>query len=202
MDMMSNIIVIEKPETILYEDVHNLLWIANEENRRNGFVLKTSELSGEELRVRLGEDGKCLVAMDGSRLVGTLFVYFATRSRWYYKGLIAEFGMIAIHPDYQGKHILRKLIELGIDYANDCGCLVIELDTADTNMRAINAYKHFGFSPVSYRANPGGDHYSVIMAKWLDKCPFSNWKVHYKYHLKKCYVKLRYKPDKEKRFGI
>ncbi len=67
--------IIEKPDNISYERIHDLLWRANESNRRDGFILRTSNLSGEQIEETIrkeGSEGHCFVALYNKKQVGTL----------------------------------------------------------------------------------------------------------------------------------
>lgn len=198
----TSVVVVEKPEYISFDKIHELLWRANKDNRDKGFILKTSELTGEQLKARLGTEGKCFVALDEGRLVGTISVRFMERNTWYARGRIADFMLFAIIPEYQKRHIGSLLFEKAFSYVRENGHSVVELDTAENNKNAINCYKHYGFKMVGYKANPRGDHYSVIMAKWLNNCPFSNLYCLLRFEIKKIITVLRFTPDKKKRFAI
>ena len=189
----SNIIVIEKPDSLSFDNIHDILWRANEENRKAGFVLATSQLSPEKLQSRIGEKGKCFVALEGEKVVGTISVRIIHRNKWYYKGSIPDYMLAAVLPEYQGKHINSMLAQRVFDFAKNNGYKAIELDTAENNTRAINIYKHQGFELVDYLSKTGVDHYSVVMVKWLEKCPYSEIKRKIMYVLRRAYVKTKYK---------
>jgi len=80
------------------------------------------------------------------------------------------------------------------------GCIGIELNTAERNKRAIAAYKHFGFQMVDFKANRGGDHYSVVMMKWFETPPYLKIYVRIRYLIKKIYIKCRFTQSKEERW--
>lgn len=202
MSNQDEIVYQEMPEWITYDDIHELLWKAHEENRKAGFILATTQLTGEELKDRVGPEGTTLVALSGDQLVGTLSFHPNKKKVWYIKGKSMGLLLGAVHPDFQGKHINSNLFKLSYDYARKDGCTSLELDTADHNDHAIKVFEHLGFVKVSYKANKGRDHYSVNMMKWLDECPFSPFYISLRYHLKRALVRLRYTPDKKKRFGI
>ena len=134
--------------------------------------------------------------------VGTISVRFFDRNTWYAKGKVADYMLAAVIPEYQKKHVNALLSEKVFSFAREKGCPVIELDTAENNLNAINVYKHYGFKLVSYKANPGGDHYSVIMAKWLNICPFSDLYCYLRFEIRKLITILRYTPDKRKRLSF
>lgn len=197
-----SIVVVEKPEYISFDNIHEVLWRANKDNRNIGFILKTSELSDEQLKARLGTEGKCFVALDKDCLIGTISVRFFERKTWYAMGKVADYMLAAVVPEYQNQKVNSLLSERVFSFAREKGCSVIELDTAENNKKAINVYKHYGFKLVGYKANPGGDHYSVIMAKWLNKCPFSDLYCLLRFEIKKIITVIRFTPDKKKRFAV
>ena len=199
MDEQKEIIYCEKPDSISYDEIHEVLWKANEENRDKGFQLATAQMTGEQLKERIGDDGHCFVAMADGQVIGTLSLRYVDRNAWFVRGRIADYILSAVLPEYQGYHVNSALTQLAFDAAKRDGCQVIELDTAENNEHAIKVYEHFGFQLVGYKANPRGDHYSVIMAKWFDGCPFSKGYVRFRYGMRRLYVRLRYKENKEKR---
>ena len=164
-----NILVVEKPESITYDQIHRLLWEANEQNRRSGFHLRTAELSGIELEKRIGKNGKCFVAMDGTKLIGTISVRLVERNTWYFKGLLPDYILAGVLPEYQGMHVNSMLAAKVFEFAGNNDFDAIELDTATNNLHAINVYKHQGFKIVDYVIHPELDHDSVVMIKWLRK---------------------------------
>ena len=211
--MAEEIRIIEKPEEISFDEIREVLWQANEKNRQDGFYLTTAQMSGEKLKERLGEGGQCFVAMaqesgaDGTessqgRLVGTISARFLNRRTWYAHERVVDYMLAGVIPEYQGRHINTMLAEKVFEFAKENGCGIVELDTAISNKHAIAVYEHQGFDFVGYKANPGGDHYSVIMAKWLGKCPYSKAYRRLRFLIRKTIVTLRFKPDKTKRFGI
>ena len=199
---MSEIIILEKPDEVSFDEIHNVLEQAHSVNEKNGFLMATSKLSGEQICQRVGEDGKCWIAMDGDRIVGTLSVRFVTRNNWYSKGKTPDYMLAGVLPEYQGKHINSMLAERAFEYAKSEGYAVMELDTAENNAHAIKVYEHQGFRLVDYVAKRDVDHYSVVMAKWLDKCPYSERYCRMRYCLRRIAIRFRYKTGKKKRFGL
>ena len=54
--------VIEKPDWVSWEVIHQVLWNAHEENRQKGIMMQLPSLSAEELHKYIGE-GKILHSM-------------------------------------------------------------------------------------------------------------------------------------------
>ena len=164
--------------------------------------MRTANLTGEELKDRICEDGICFVALDGEKIVGTLSVRFVKRNKWYAKGIIPDYILAAVLPEYQGKHINSMLAKRAFEYVQKKGYSLIELDTASNNINVIKIYKHQGFEPVDFLAHKGLDHYSIVMAKWLKKCKYPKIYRKMRYISKNLYIRVRYKEGRIKRFGI
>ena len=188
---MNTIRILEKPNTISLDEVHQLLWDANEANRKNGFVLNSSKLSSEALKKKIGSRGLCLVALDGERLAGTISLHPVMRDRWYAKEEIAEFLLLGIHPDYQGRHLGTQLMQKAEEEARRWGVRAIELNTAENNSPAIHMYQRLGYTFVSYVHYNGRDHNSVVMVKWLRSPDYPAWYGRLRYSMKKYYVLLK-----------
>ncbi len=182
-------------------DVHDLLWRANESNRNSGFVLKTSEMSEERLKDKIG-DGNCYAAIADQKLVGTITARAKQGRSWYCSGKYVSYMLAAVLPEYQGKHINTALAQKVFEYAEKIDANAVLLDTASGNGHALGIYRHQGFKLVDFQSRGDTDHYHVTMVKWLKKPPCSEVYRIFRYHLKKAYVTLRYKPGKKKRFGI
>ena len=199
---MDDIKVIEKPDFISFEKIHEILYRSHAEIRNQGIVMNSTRISADILKERIGEKGKCFVAMDGDEIAGTVSVSLKAGKRWYKKDMHANLKFLGVVPEYKGKHVASLLMEKVEQFAEQNGLDMIELDTAETNSHAIEIYKRKNYHLVSYFSSPNASHYSVIMAKWLDKCPFSERYMNLKFHLRKWYIRLRFKPGKKKRFGI
>lgn len=199
---MNEIKIVEKPEWVSYEEIHEILYVAHEINRTNGFVMTTSNLTGKQIEERIGKQGKCWVALDNNKIVGTLSVRMIHRSSWYINGEIPDYILAGVHPMYQGKNINAQLTKKAFEYVQKRGFSLIELDTAENNKHAIEIYKHYGFRLVGYEAITGVDHYSVVMVKWLGNCPYSELQCKWRYNLRRFLVRVRYRIGGKKRFGI
>ena len=109
-----------------FDDVHDLLWRANENNRNAGFFLRTSELSGEDLRARVG-DGKCFVAIANRKMIGTASVRLRKGRYWYHSGEYVSYMLAAVLPEYQGMHVNTALAKKVFDFARDNRAPMVQL---------------------------------------------------------------------------
>ena len=198
---MSDIVIQEKPDWISFDDIHNLLYIAHENNRNMGFHVDTAEKTGAELEEYLGKTGKCYVALDGKRLVGTESYRIEQRKYWCAKGKFVNRVLVGVHPDYQGQHISTMLYKEIERFARENGYKYLETRTAENNKIIRSMSKKNGFYPIDFISRKT-DHYTVIMIKWLGQRPVSNYRIFWHFIWRKALIKLRYKPGKIKRFGI
>ena len=199
---MNEINIIEMNNHYTYDEISKIIKKAYSIHDNNGFHLNTSDLDENGLNNRVGENGKTFIALHNDKIVGTGSVRFVERNKWYKKGIMPDYILAAVLPEYQGQHINKKISEAVFQFVKEKGYNLVELDTASNNKNAINIYKHYGFQLVDFRAFKNTDHYSVVMVKWLDKCPYTKLYCLIRYYIKKAYIIFRYKKGHKKRFGV
>ena len=196
---MEDIKVMPKPDWVSYDDIHELLAAAHKKNYEKGIVLRYSQLSGNEIKKKLGEEGQCWVAMFGEKLVGTTSVTFFIGKEWWNKGKKVAHGCFTgILSQYQGIGILEELNTMKYAYIKEHGADVNEGDTAENNFTVLKVLGKDGYKIVSYYAPPS-DHYNVRIVKWLNGCPFSDGYIQRRYKIAKVLTKIQYKPGKKER---
>lgn len=182
----NGIVVMEKPDSITFRDISELLRKAHAQHEKNGIYMRVPHLPPEELEKWVGPEGKCFVAMDGDRLVGTSSFMVRRLNRWYCKGNVAEVTMQGVSPSHQGMHIFSMLDKKCEEAVKDSGYTAIYFDTARANTKRILIGEKEGFVLVDYFWT--GNHYSVGMMKWLDGCPVPAWYRKLRFQLKRCAV--------------
>lgn len=79
-------------------------------------------------------------------------------------------GTLCVGPSFRGAKVSHKLMELHMKAAESEGCRQLFLEVIKTNERAVNFYKHLGYSPVYslkyYSAKPE-------LLKAYPKCDYS-----------------------------
>lgn len=202
--MDSAIQIIEKPNWVTWDDIHKVLWEAHAENRKKGIIMSYPSLSGDEIKRKIGENGKMFVAIEGNKVVGTLALIKKTGKQWYISGQYGYLCFGAVLPEYSGKGIYRSLYQLAENTAKQMELLVLTRDTNEKNARMLKITKQEGYHFVKCKACK--DHFNIVRAKWLDKCPFPLWYTKFRYSLSVIKTKSRYRMDpqrgKTKRFGI
>ena len=192
--------VIEKPEWVSWDEIHDVLWKAHAVNREHGMNMAFPALPGDKIREKIEGHGKMFVAMMGKQVVGTAAIKAKEASLWCGKGCYAYCCFAAILPEYKGLGLYKKLCKVREEEAVARGIDRMLFDTHERNNKVIEINKKNGYKSVDIKIFQ--DHYDVVMLKWLDGCPYSDLYVKWQFFIRKCYRKLRYKPGKVKRFGI
>lgn len=193
--------IIEKNDTVSYEQIHELLYEAHSVNRKKGFHVCTAEKTGEELQESIGPEGKCFLAVDGDQVVGVTAVNTVQRNRWYAYCPIACQILVGVLPEYQGKHISSALHERLVAYVKEKGLPGIESQVAYNNQTIRKACKKWGFRYVGFDVYKENDHYTVIMYKWINGRRPSSLICWIHYYYQKFLTIVRYKPGKILRFS-
>ena len=195
--------MIEKPEWVSWDEIHEVLWKAHEQNRKKGIIMSYPSLSGEEIRNKIGDKGKMFVAIEDDKVIGTLALIKKVGKQWYNTGQYGYLCFGAVLPECSGKGVYRSLYQLAETTAKQMGLLVLTRDTNENNARMLKITKQEGYHFVECKA--WKDHFNIVRAKWLDKCPYPTWYIKTRFLLSKMIIKLRYRMDplkgKVKRFG-
>ena len=164
--------IAEKPSDLSWESLHEFLWTAHAGNRAQGIHMRFPSLSGAEIRDRVLENGKMFVAFCGTELVGMAAVILKQRKTWWgRRRLCAHLCFDAVHSDYRRHGVLDALVSAREQYAHAQGARLFYLDTHERNESRIRAGVKEGYKAVGYCFFK--DHFSVVMAKWPEGCPFS-----------------------------
>jgi len=192
--------VLEKPDWLSWDEIHNVLWKAHAQNREKGMNMALPALPGEKIREKIEGHGKMLVAIWDDKIVGTAAIKVKHVNLWCGKGEYAYCCFASVLSDYSGTGIYKKLNLEREKIAREMGFARMLFDTHEDNERVLDVNKKNGYTPVDISI--WQDHYNVIMVKWLDGCPFPDWYCTMQFFIHKWYRKLRFKPGRIKRFGI
>ena len=168
--MSEKIEIIEKPEWMSWDVIHDVVWRAHAHNRENGIVMRYPSLQGDEIRQHLEGRGKMFVALYGTTVVGTAAYLIKDSSLWCGKGKYGYYCFAALLPTYRKMGIYPKLCEIREKELIKQGVRRILMDTHEGNKRELTIAKKQGFIPVDFLVRK--DHFSVLMVKWLDGCPY------------------------------
>ena len=171
--MSADIQIIEKPDWVSWDEIHDIVHKAHESNRKKGVDIQNAHLSGEQLKESVGPDGVCFVALDGDKVVATSSVAFHTLNTWYARGQKVGYGTLsAVLPEYKGMHLFSKLEQMRVEYAKDKGCTGFYGKTAEGNTKRRSIAKKDGYFEVSIGRTSFNPHNYVTIYKWLGRRSF------------------------------
>ena len=200
--MSNEIIVVEKTDCISWNDIHEVLWAAHETTRQMGIYYPTSEMTGDELEEFIrARNGRCYVAMDGDKVVGTVSCYVENVHTRLFRGKFLSLALSGIIPQYKGKQIFSKLYNVCYNYAKSAGLKGMIYGTAEKNytMRRIFENKGFVYYRCSY--NKKKKRFVVGGIYCFDKLPHGKTYYALIFKLKQMLAHVRYTTNKI-RFGI
>ena len=182
--MDSSIHIVEKPDWLSWDTIHQVIWDSHAENRKKGITMRNPSLPGEQIKNKLGDSGKMLVAItDEKKLVGTAAVMPKELKVWFGRHVFAYCCFAAILPKYNGKGIYKEMCRQQEDMAREMGLDKMIFDTHENNTRIINHALKAGYQFVNYRFYR--DHYNVVLVKWLNGCPYPGYYCRIRYVLSK-----------------
>lgn len=132
-----------------------------------GFNYTAVDQTVDVTRQRIAS-GECYVAVDGSKLIGTIM--FRRRPRgcaWYEQDHVAGVGQFAVHPDWQGQRIGLALMAIAEERARASGATELAVDTSEGAAHLIAWYTRLGYRPVDHAQWEGKTYRSVILSKTL-----------------------------------
>ena len=179
--MDKEIEIIEKPDWVSWENVKQCLFESHSANRAKGINMANYQWPVEKIKDSVGDNGVMLVALDGEKVVGTAAIIEKKGHWWYASGKYAYMGYAGVLPAYTGYGLYRKLTEKREEIARVRGYEVMVFDTHRNDKKIQSIAKKNGFRYVRFFRAVSLDHYNVVLAKWLNGCPYSKTFCNIKY---------------------
>ncbi len=191
--MSNQLIFMEKPDHVSWDDIHKVLWEAHESTRKQGLFYPTAEMSGEELREFLSKhNGRCLVAMDKDTVVGTMSYYVEDVNTRLFKGKFLKLALTGNLPAYKGKGIFSSLYNMCHAYAKAEGLDGITYGTAEKNRTMRNIFQNKGFIDYRCHYSPEKKRFVVGGIYCFDKLPHKKGYYTLIFKCKNAILHLRY----------
>lgn len=189
---MNNIIqIVEKPDWISWDDIKKCLFDAHAINREKGINMANYQWSADKIKESISDNDVMFVALDNDKLVGTAALVEKKSFHWYTKGKCGYLCFACVIPSYSGLGIYHSLLKKREEYAKILGYDVLCYDTHCKNIRIQSLGEKNGYRKVRFFLTKSKDHYNVVMAKWLNGCPYSKLYCWLKYSISKVKTMLR-----------
>ena len=151
------------------DELTRLLHRAYAELARMGLNFTAADQTPDVTRRRV-ELGRCLVAVDGGSLVGTLLVNSAVPNplgECFGKPEIASFHQLAVAPECQGRGIGSLLLASAESWVRRLGFAEVGLDTAESAPHLVAFYVRRGYRSIAAVRWTGKTYRSIVMSKEL-----------------------------------
>lgn len=153
--------------------------------------MRYPSLTGSEIEKKLGSEGKMLVALtEEGKLVGTAAMIPKKAKLWFGEHSFAYCCFASILQEYNGEGIYKEMCRLQEEMAREAGLNMMLFDTHENNSRNIDHSLKAGYRFVDLKFYR--DHFNVVMVKWLDGCPFSDFKCKYKYLIRVIIIRVKH----------
>lgn len=179
--MSGGIVIMEKPEWVSWDEIHDVLTRAHKANHDQGIVMRKPTLLGEEIAKEIEKDkGTMLVAMDGKCVIGTAALLIRNSSTWYNNGEYGYLCFASVLPEYAGRGVYRALCKEREKIAKRKGLKGLLFDTHHKNRHVIKINERNGFKRVG--AKLFENHWNVVLFKWTENRPFSGFSCSMRYY--------------------
>lgn len=82
----------------------------------------------------------------------------------------AELLRVVVRPDLQGRGMARRLVQVGMEWADAAGAERMLLEVRHDNARGLSLYDAAGFHPIARRADYyGSGRHAIVMECWLTR---------------------------------
>lgn len=158
------LIIIQKPEYISWEEITELLHLAFKQRLDQGLEYVAAK-QDVETTIKRAADNICLVALINNKLVGTATLQIKkvdkNNKKWFYESSYGYLNQLAVHPEYKSKGIGGKLqsevLRLCYEYKVDA----MFVDTSVHAKDLLSWYRRMSAQKVEYLSHPTTNYYSV-----------------------------------------
>ncbi len=105
-------------------------------------------LSYESTYAKLFETASCFVCEYGNNIIGSAFLIPSGNPYKWFDADSSYIRLVAVHPDFEGKGIGKKLTQQCIDEAKTTGENTIALHTSEFQHAARHIYESMGFVKI------------------------------------------------------
>lgn len=190
--MNNDIKIVEKKIGYSFDDIKIVMDEAHNAAKNDKLTFPTSNMTEEDFKKTENNNGRWFLAVDGDRVVGTIYGVKEKLKSWYYTGNIIVIKYVAILPEYSGRHLVSKLYNKIFDFAKSENISVCIMSMSEFNFHHQHVAEKNGFILIDYYAVNNLKNYTLKYAFWInDKCPHSYKKIRFMLFLRKIKAKIK-----------
>lgn len=151
------------------DELTRLINIAYKANAEKGMNYLGARQDAATTRKRIRK-GICIIVIHEKKIIGTITYkspHKTKGSKWYKKGSVAKFNMLAVAPGYQKQGIANHLITVCEQIALKHGARELALDTAENNTALIDYYSRRNYRFIETVKWRDTNYASVVYSKRL-----------------------------------
>lgn len=196
---MDDFVYMLKPDWVSWQDIKNCMVKAHEPLRKKGVMMQNQTMTIEDFEKEY-KDAFCFVALKEKEVVGMCSYKIVKVNMWWHKGdIIYPFGD-AVIPEYRGTDVYIELMRARLEHIKKSGIGILFFNTEENNKLVQKLNMKKGAKRLKLYASSKTWYYSVVMAKWLNGCPYSDKYCDFRYKLSCLIVKAIWKPGRIIRF--
>lgn len=130
--------------------------------KKKGISFESSQMNLSEYRDKIN-NGKCFIATDKGKVVGTLSICFESGRVFDFVENVARVRFVAVTPEYQKQHIASGLMTEAIQWIDQNNFSTALVSTRTDNTNAIYLYERFGF--IKEYIYPCNDYFCVRLIR-------------------------------------
>ena len=131
------------------EQIKNLTWLAYSQFKNilseENFLAWKNSLSDEKTYLDLFKTATCFVCEHETKIIGSAFLIPHGNPFKWFDAECCYIRLVAVHPDFEGNGIGKRLTEMCLNYAQETGEKIIALHTSEFQNAARHIYESIGF---------------------------------------------------------
>lgn len=187
--MTPEIQIIEKPDWVSWDDIHEVLVKAHASNRAHGINMRKPSLPGDAIKKEIGADGVMLVAMEGEKVIGTAALLTKQNHLWYCSNPYGYLCFASILPEFTGRGIYGRLCKERERIAIEKGLSGLYIDTHHNNTTVVKIALKNGFRRVDVKNCK--DHWNIVLFKWLTGNSYTRLRCWVEFNKRKLVLKAQ-----------
>ena len=134
------------------EQVKNLTWLAYSQFKNilseENILAWKNNMTDENTYEKLFETAVCFVSEHENKIIGSAFLIPHGNPFKWFDAECSYIRLVAVHPDFEGNGIGKKLTEMCINRAKETGEIIIALHTSEFQNAARHIYESMGFEKI------------------------------------------------------
>ena len=131
------------------EQIKNITWMAYSQFKNilseENFEGWNTMLNNDETYIKLFDSAICFVCENENKIIGSAFLVPHGNPFKWFEAEWSYIRLVAVHTEYEGNGIGKKLTQMCIDFAKQSGEKYISLHTSEFQNAARHIYENFGF---------------------------------------------------------